>query len=66
MSRPVVLLYEPIHDDAIRLLREKCEVRFAASLDEDALIENVSEVDAIIIRANGKVSRKLMKPHCGG
>jgi D-3-phosphoglycerate dehydrogenase len=61
MSWPVVLLYEPIHDDAIRLLRGKCEVRFAVSLDEDALIENVSEVDAIIIRANGKVSRKLME-----
>ncbi len=37
--KPVVLLYEPNYDDAIALLKEKCGVRFAASLEEEALLE---------------------------
>jgi len=54
-------LYEPIHEDAVALLKEKCEVRLATSLAEDALVESVRDVDGIIIRANGKVSRRLME-----
>lgn len=61
MTRPVVLLYESMHKDAIELLRTKCEVRFATSLDEEQLIHDVQDVDGIIIRANGMVSRRLME-----
>ena len=65
MSKPVVLLYEPIHLKAIELLEEHAEVRMASSLEEDALLQAVSDVEGIIIRANGKVSRRLMEaaPH---
>lgn len=61
MSKPIVLLYEPIHEHALDLLHQRAEVRTAASLDEDDLIQAVGDVDGIIIRANGKVSRRLME-----
>ncbi len=55
-----VLLYEDMHPAGKELLAEKAELIFARSLDEDALIEQVADVDAIIIRANGSVSARLM------
>ena len=59
--KPVVLLFEPIHEDAVALLREKCVVRMATSLDEEALLAAVTDVDALIIRAHGAVTRRLLE-----
>ena len=59
--KPTVLLYEPIHADAVALLKEKCEVLMAPSLEENGLLDCVRDIDGIIIRANGSVSRKLME-----
>lgn len=61
MTKPVVLLYEPIHEKAIAFIGEHAEVRRAESLEEDDLIQVVGDVDGIIVRANGKVSRRLME-----
>jgi len=61
MTKPVVLLYEPIHAKAEELLEQHAEVRMAESLDEKRLLQIVGEVEGIIIRANGKVSRRLME-----
>jgi len=56
----MVLLYEDMHEVGKALLREKTELLFAHSLEEASLIKEVREMDGIIIRANGKVSRILM------
>jgi D-3-phosphoglycerate dehydrogenase len=56
-----VLLYEEMHEAGKALLRQKAEVVFANSLEEDSLIKEVEGVDGIIIRANGKVTRKMME-----
>ena len=61
MSKPVVLLYEPIHERATALLKQQAEVRMAESLAEESLIRVVHDVDGIIIRANGKVTRAIME-----
>ena len=61
MPRPVVLLYEPIHTQALELLSRHAEVRMAPSLEEDQLLGILGNVQGIIIRANGKVSRRLMQ-----
>jgi D-3-phosphoglycerate dehydrogenase len=61
MTRPVVLLYEPIHAQALELLTQRAEVRMASSLEEQELLTAVGDVQGIIIRANGKVSRRLME-----
>jgi D-3-phosphoglycerate dehydrogenase len=59
-SRPSVLIFEPIHADAVALLREKAEVVWATSLDEEVLLSQVAEVDGIVVRAAGQVTRRLM------
>ncbi len=65
MAKPIVLLYEEMHPTAVAWLRERAEVRMAESLEEERLLPAVTEVHGIIIRANGKVSRRLMEaaPH---
>jgi D-3-phosphoglycerate dehydrogenase len=61
MSKPVVLLFEPIHSQAVELLAQHAEVRMADNLEPEYLLKNVPEVQGIIIRANGKVDRGLME-----
>ena len=56
-----ILLYEDIHEVGKALLREKGEIFFATSFEESILIKEVTEMDGIIIRANGKVTRRLME-----
>lgn len=55
-----ILLYEDMHETGKALLSEKAEILFAHSLEEDSLVKEVKEVNGIIIRANGKVTRKMM------
>ena len=61
MIKPIVLLYEQIHEDALALLREKAEVRLAQSLAEEELLTEVREVEGIIVRAGGAVTRRIME-----
>jgi D-3-phosphoglycerate dehydrogenase len=55
-----VLLYEDMHQAGLQLLAEKAELVFANSLDENELFEQVKDIDALIIRANGVVTARLM------
>ena len=56
-----VMLYEEMHEAGKALLREKAEVFFASSFEEASLIKEAKEMDGLIIRANGKVTRRLME-----
>src|SRR5574341_1748335 len=55
-----ILLYEDMHPAGKHLLAQEAEIVFASSLEEDALIGQVKDVDALIIRANGAVTARLM------
>ena len=55
------LLYEAMHDAGTSLLRQHGELIMAPALDETTLVSLVQDVDAIVIRANGKVTRTLME-----
>ena len=61
MKRFVVLLYEDMHEAGKAILREKAEILFATSLEESSLIKELREIDGIVVRANGKVNRKMME-----
>ncbi len=61
MKASKILLYEDMHEDGKALLREKAELLFAHSFEEESLIEEAKGVDGIIIRANGKVTRRIME-----
>lgn len=56
-----VLLYESMHQAGITLLEEKCDVIYARSFEENDLIEQVADVDALVIRANGAVTEKIIE-----
>ena len=60
-ARFKVLLFESIHRDGTELLEKKCALIYAKSYDEKDLIEQASDVDAIIIRANGAVTRAIIE-----
>jgi len=55
------LLYEPMHEAGTNLLKQHGEVVVAPALDEATLLSAMREVDAIVIRANGKVTRAVME-----
>jgi len=56
-----ILLYEDMHEAGKTLLKEKAEIFFVRSFEEASLIKEVREMDGIIIRANGKVTRRVME-----
>jgi len=60
-SKFKVLLYEQIHAEGVKVLREKCNLVYANSLEENALITRVKDVDAIIIRVHGAITRTLIE-----
>ncbi len=60
MARHNVFLFEDMHEEGKAILREKADISFAERYDEDYLIGKVKEAEGIIIRANGKVTRRLM------
>ena len=61
MKKYKVLLFEDMHKDGKALLKEKAEILFARSLEEGSLIQEAKEIDGIIIRANGKVTRRIIE-----
>lgn len=61
MKKYNVLLYEDIREEGKAILREKADLSFAESFEENDLIEKVKEIDGIIIRAKGKVTRRMME-----
>ena len=60
MTRPRVLIFEAIHPAALAWLREWAEVAFAPDLRGEALLPLVVAVDGIVIRANGRVTDRLL------
>jgi len=56
-----VLLYEDIHEEGKAILKDKTDLFFAKNLEESYLIQQAKEIDGIIVRANGKVTRKMME-----
>ena len=55
------LLYEPMHEAGISLLKQHGEVIIAPAVDEATLLPLVKDVDAIVVRANGKATRTIME-----
>lgn len=61
MEKFKILLYEDMHEAGKALLREKAGLSFASSFEEAVLAKEVREMDGIIIRANGKATRRMME-----
>jgi len=55
------LLYEPIHEAGIRVLRAVGEVRMASSTDEDTIVKEIGDIDGVVVRARGGVTRRILE-----
>jgi D-3-phosphoglycerate dehydrogenase len=49
-----------MHSEGTKLLEKKCHLIYADSLEEDNLVRLARDIDAIIIRANGSVTKNIM------
>ncbi len=56
-----VLLYEKMHSCGTDLLKQNCDLAYANSFKEEDVIAQAADVDAIIIRANGAVTRGIIE-----
>ena len=56
-----VLLVEQIDGRAVEWLRAKAEVCYPQAFDEDGLIEAAREADAVVFRAIGQGTRRMME-----
>jgi D-3-phosphoglycerate dehydrogenase len=56
-----ILLYERIHERGLRLLETAGQVMVAHSLEEEALLPLFANADAVVLLANGAVTRRLMQ-----
>ena len=59
-SLPVVHVADPLAEDGLVLLRERCDVRVTQGLKADDLAPLLADVDALIVRSETKVTASLM------
>jgi D-3-phosphoglycerate dehydrogenase len=56
-----VVLYEEMHKVGTEYLRERAEVVISPKPDEETVIPLAQDADAVIIRANGKITKRLLE-----
>lgn len=56
-----VLLSEAIHESGVRLLENRAEVIVCPEPSQEAIASFISDVDALIIRTAGKVTREMIE-----
>ena len=59
-SLPIVHVADPLAEDGLVLLRERCEVRTTTGLSEADLASRLADVDALIVRSETKVTAKIL------
>lgn len=54
------MLIEPIHEAGLRVLQEAGSVRMATGADEATLVRELAEIDGLVIRTKGRITRSLL------
>lgn len=54
-------LYEPMNEEGVQILRAAGEVRFASDLGEDALIAEIGDIDGVVMRSRGRMTRRILE-----
>jgi len=60
MAKPRVLLYEPIHEEGMRVLRAHAAPHLASGRDEATIVREVADAEGIVIRAQGAATARVM------
>lgn len=55
------LLYEPMNQAGIDVLQAAGEVRLAPATDEETIIAEIGDVDGVVIRGNGRMTRRILE-----
>src|SRR4030042_6606506 len=55
------LVFEPIREEGVEVLRAVGEVRYPSALDEDTLIAEIGDIDGVVLRARGRITRRLLE-----
>ncbi len=55
------LLYEPIHEAGLNVLRQAGEIRMASETDEETIISEIGDIDGVVIRSQGAMTRRIME-----
>ena len=55
------LLYEPIHEAGMQVLRSVGQVRLASNADEDTIVAEIGDVHGVVVRAKGRVTRRILE-----
>jgi D-3-phosphoglycerate dehydrogenase len=61
MAKFKVLLLEPFDPRGMDFLKQSADIVFARGFDEDTLVEDAQDVDAIVARARGMITRRVME-----
>jgi len=61
LSRPVVIVTEPIHPDAMALLSAHADARVAPGWDEESLLSCIGDAEGVIVRGLGAFTRRLFE-----
>lgn len=59
-ERPVVLVTESIDPEAFERLTTAADVRMASALDEETLVREAGDVQGIVVRAGGSITRRVI------
>ncbi len=60
MSKPTVLVFETIHENGMEYLNRHANVRRVSGWDEETVCKEVVDASGIIVRANGRVTARVM------
>jgi len=55
------LLYEPIHEAGRKVLEAVGTVRQASATDEDTIIAEIGDIDGVVVRAKGAMTRRILE-----
>ncbi len=55
------LLTEPIHEAGVKILEAEGHVRLAQGTDEASLIAELQDIDGVILRARGRMTRRVLE-----
>ena len=56
-----VLMYGKMHRQGTELLEQKCDLIYAVSRDEKDVLAQVTDVDAIMARSGGEVTKAIIE-----
>jgi len=58
---PKFMVTEPIHEAGMQVLRAAGEVVMASGQDEDTLIAEIGDIDGMVLRAKGRITRRVLE-----